>query len=128
MKSGDEYIALVITEPLTNEQWIPYPLRKLLVFKDGRLLNLHEGLKDDEFLVLKYIRQQPHRVKIRKLRQELGFSQQKVEQIISSLFFSKNLIKRHTPDINRGIPWNSPEASYYTVPERRRYIDVLLTR
>lgn len=125
LKMGHEKVALVATEELTDENWRPVPFNKLLVFKDGYLLSPSEELSDIEIKVLRFIRTSPHRVRIKKIATELNLPIEKVVEIIASLK-SKNLIKQDSRDIENDIPWDSPDASYYTVPEKRDYIDRII--
>ncbi|MEL1135066.1 gamma-glutamylcyclotransferase family protein [Desulfitobacterium sp. THU1] len=76
--------------------------------------------------VLKYLRSQEHGVAISKMGRELGH----VSIIIDTVHKLKefNLIRLDGRTVREGIAWDSPNAIYYTVRDRRLAIDNVLNK
>lgn len=61
-KGTNEVATIVATRQLTNEPWMLFPLRKLLVFDNGLL-----KLKELEWKMLELVRRSPNRVNLREI-------------------------------------------------------------
>lgn len=82
-------------------------------------------LGDDEIEILKFLRSQPHGVTIERICNELNKIAKKVIDTVSNLL-ELHLIKQDRRSIEDGILWDSLDAIYYTVKNRRVAIDKVL--
>ena len=118
LKGPDEMAVLVATTPLTDEHWTHFPRRKLLVFKNG-LLELSEKARR----VLAFIRRAPHRVAIRNIATGTGLGLEEATKIVLELK-SLGLLKQDRRDV---VGPEHPDATYFTEPRVRAFIDVMLS-
>ncbi len=118
LKAPNEYVAIVATKPLTNEEWNPMNPGTLHVFHNGDLLltvekgKLKLALDELEHEALKTIRTAPHSVKLKDLAKELNLTLNEASQVTEKLR-NKGLIKQHSKD---NVPPNHPTVRHYTNP------------
>ena len=128
LKAPDEYVAIIATKPLTDEEWSPMNQGTLYMFHKGDLpLKVDNNgpklvLDSLERKALKTIRTAPLSVRLRELARDLGLAVSEVYRVVERLR-NKNLIKRHSRDT---VPGDNPIARYCTNPELRPLIDKTL--
>lgn len=118
------------TRKLTNEAWEPLRFGELIVFKDGRIVYSNKrksaegatNLTDLEIKILSVLRRSPHRVKLKRICEELKRSADDVKAAIHSLL-CKGYIRQDGRD---NVSWNSDNATFYTEPSKRGEIDELI--
>ena len=126
LKARNEYAALVATNPLTNEDWVPMEPGTLYVFYNGDILIIinKKGqpklkLSSIETETLRYIRSSPHSVALGDLARALGLDPADAYETVDRLK-NKGLLRQHSRDT---VPPEHPRARYYTNPSLRRLID-----
>jgi len=117
IKGPEEVATLIATKPLTNERWIRFPQRRLLIFEDGIL-----KLDKLSWKIIKFIRQQPRRVSIRRISEELGAETEEIAKRIGKLR-CLNIVRQDRRDV---VEPEHPEATYFTEPRAREAIDAML--
>jgi len=119
IKGEDEVATIIATEELTiGESWISLPSNKLLIFKDGL-----PYLSKTQLDILKYVRTSPHRVSIRDISRNLHLEIDEARENIIYLM-DKGMLRQDSRD---RVPREDPEATFYTNPDVRRVIDLLLS-
>jgi len=109
IKGDNEYVVLIATKPITNEQWRPFPANELLVFRDGNLLlkaslrKLEIPLTTPEKNVLKIVRKSKHSIELTKIAERLGIDKEEARETVKALVHKKLLkIDRRGPkDLER---------------------------
>lgn len=86
---------------------------------------IEKYLDKDKINILTYLRNQDHGVTIQKITDVLNKDIKSVISIINDLKGTE-LIKQDGRSIRVGIAWDSSEAVYYTMPDRRDVIDKVL--
>ena len=82
-------------------------------------------LTADMIKLLRYLREQEHGVKLSKICEAFHNNQSLVIHLIHALK-ELGLIKQDGRTVRAGINWDSNNAIYYTVPDKRIYIDKLM--
>lgn len=126
-KSLDQEGYIIATRPLSDENWVPFDGGELIVLKEGQMVFSSSGrpLHDfgsEELMVLKFIRQSPHKVSIKTIIENLGLSHQTVKASIKYLS-ETGFLRQDRNDI---CSWDSLDANYYTQSARRQEIDALI--
>ena len=117
IKGSREVATLIATRPLTDENWIRFPVKRLLIFEDGIL-----KLDKLSWRMLRFVRHQPRRVSIRRISEELGVEPEEVAKTIGRLRCI-NLLRQDRRDVVRP---EHPEATYFTEPRAREAVDSML--
>lgn len=117
IKGEDEVATVIATKKLTDELWIEFPERKLMIFKDGL-----PCLKKEQIMILRFIRAEPRRVSIREISDGLSID---LEESIANVLELKKMkmLKQDSRDV---VPENDPEATFYTDPNLRKVVDKIL--
>lgn len=79
------------------------------------------------FSLLNIIWNQAHGVSIKKICDDLNKTTSSVIGLIGSLS-DLGLIKQDSRSITAGLAWDSTEAIYYTIKERRQTIDIVVSK
>jgi len=129
LKRNDEIVTLIATTPLSNENWQELPLSTLMVIEDGIIQTpmATQTFESTEIKVLRFIREAPHRVFVRDIMRHLNLSFAETIKALKNLR-NKKLIRQDSRDAETGARWNTMNASYYTMPSKREYIDSLLSK
>lgn len=85
---------------------------------------LDKILKEDMLRILRYLRSQPHGVKISKICDGLGEDKPSLVKLIEGLK-DLGLIRQDSRNRGEGVSWDAEDATYYTRPDRRAVIDRL---
>lgn len=122
---------IIATKRLTNERWDNFNPGELIVFRNGEIIYSSSGrdhetfstdFNENELNILRYIRQQPHRVSLRSLCDGVGLSRQEIVPWIHSLL-CKGYI---TQDRRDRVRYDHDQATFYTVTSKRSEIDSLI--
>jgi len=122
---------VIATKPLTNEKWEKFNPCELIVFKNGEIVfpnyrkyekSSHISLYQKELNILKILRQNPHRMSLKEICQNLSLPKEEIIETIRSLK-CKELIKQDSRD---KVKWDNDDATYYTNPSKRKEIDELI--
>lgn len=131
IKAPDELAALIATEPLTTEKWVPLEPETLYVFSDGDLLlkvsssgDIKVMLSDIDIKVLECVRGSIHRLSLKSIADELGIDLSEVYESVEKLVL-RRLLKQDSRD---KVPLRHPKATVYTVKSKRGFIDELIGR
>lgn len=123
---------IIATKRLTDEPWKNIKFGELIVFKDGKIIysncrDVSETSKvsftDLEILILKILRENPHRLSLRKIIEKAGYSKIEVKSAVRSLL-CKGYIRQDSRDT---VKWNNDNATFYTNPPLREKIKELIT-
>lgn len=117
IKGKDEVATIIATRPLTDEPWVPFPNRKLLVFEKGLL-----KLEELEWRILALVRNSPRRVALREASVELRISVGEAAEAMRRLMVL-GLVRQDSRDTVRS---SHPDATFYTEPDAREAIDSML--
>jgi len=122
---------IIATKELTNEIWQDFRPGELVVFKDGKMIysnyrDISEtqevSFTDLEILILKILRESPHRLSLREIIEKAGYSKNEVKSAICFLL-CKGYIRQDSRDKAR---WDSDNATFYTNPLKREKVDRLI--
>jgi glutamine amidotransferase len=117
IKGRDEVATIIATRPLTDESWIRFPCRKLLVFENGLI-----RLRESEWKILDFVRHSPHRVSLRETYVEFKVSIGEAEEALKKLMVL-GLIRQDRRDTVRP---SHPDATFFTEHNIRGTIDSML--
>jgi len=122
---------IIATEKLTNEIWQEFNPGELIVFKNGKMIysnyrNISEiqetSFTDLEILILRVIRESPHRLSLKEVIEKTGYSKGEVKSAVCSLL-CKQYLRQDSRD---KISWDNDNATFYTNPFKRGKIDRLI--
>jgi glutamine amidotransferase len=118
IKGADEVATIIATEEITRgEYWVELPPSKLMIFKDGL-----PYLSKEQWNILKYVRQSPHRISIREISKGVGID---INEAIEGVAYLRE-IGMLVQDSRDVVPPKHPDATFYTNPNIRRIIDSIL--
>ncbi|MGQ4892884.1 MAG: class II glutamine amidotransferase [Candidatus Njordarchaeia archaeon] len=128
VKGSGDIVTIVATVPLTiGEKWVKIPSRKLLIIHDGVIAleyfdeqGFKPHLSNDELEILKFVRKQPHSVKIREIANK--FSSLEARELVKKLVDDGYLC---IDSRDRGK--NELDKRVYTEPRRREIIKLLIS-
>jgi len=86
---------------------------------------LERFLKKEEINLLTFLRSQEHGVTVQVIEEGLGMGISKTVESISILK-ETGIIRQDGRSITAGEPWNSADAVYYTIRDKREAIDKLI--
>lgn len=73
-------------------------------------------------LILKILRKSPHRLSLREIVEKAGHSKNEVKSVVHYLL-CKEYIRQDSRD---KVEWNDDNATFYTIPQKRKEIDELI--
>jgi glutamine amidotransferase len=118
IKVADEVATIIATEEITRgEYWVELPPSKLMIFKDGL-----PHLSREQWNILKYVRQSPHRISIREISKGVGID---INEAIEDVAYLRE-IGMLVQDSRDVVPLTHPDATFYTNPNIRRIIDSIV--
>lgn len=126
---------VIATEPLTDEQWIPFQPGELTVFKNGKITysNNESRMKEEytqpiinkkELDILKTLRKSQHRMKTKKISQSTDIPKREAIKTIKQLL-KKDFITQDTRD---NVNIDHEDATFYTNPDKREKIDKIINK
>jgi len=124
---------IIATRKLTDEVWQDFKPGELVVFKDGKMIysnyrsisEIQEvSFTDLEILILRVIRESPHRLSLKEIIEKTGYSKDEVKSTIFSLL-CKEYIRQDSRD---RVMWDKDDATFYTNPSKREKIDRLVKK
>ena len=116
---------VIATRSLTRgEKWLDFTPGELIVFKDGEIVyrSTMPKLTSEELKVLKFIKEQPHRVSLKIISDECSMPLDDVRNVVRSLL-SKGLIRQDSRD---RVGWNHEDATFYTNPYMKNKIEQVI--
>lgn len=129
MKGGDEYVVLLATVPLTDENWIKLEKKKIYVFRDGDpILKIESDkyslmLNKKELEILKVIKNSSTPLELSKIAEYIGEDIEGTYEIIKGMVHRRYL-KQHQPG---KIQPDHPEARYLIREGKGDLINLLIS-
>lgn len=127
MKGEDEYVVLLATVPLTDENWIKLENRKIYVFSDGDpILRIESNkyslmLNKKEIEILKAIKKSSIPLELSKIAEYIGEDIESTYKIIKGMVHRRYL-KQHQSGKTQP---NHPKARYFIRKDKMDLIDLL---
>lgn len=124
---------IIATRRLTDERWENFHTGELIVFRDGNIIfsssnrntkQFSTTINENELNILRILRQNPHRLSLRTICDNIGSSREELLPLIHSLL-CKGYIKQDSRD---RVKWDHDDATFYTESSKRAEIDGLIRK
>jgi predicted glutamine amidotransferase len=118
IKGKDEVATIVATKEITRgEFWVKLPENRLTIFKDGL-----PYLSREQWNILKYVRQSPHRVSIREISKSVGIG---IDEAVEGIAYLRE-IGMLVQDSRDAVSPTHPDATFHTNTKIQKIIYTML--